>query len=214
MFYPDIHKIIEKLKELYPEALCSLEYANDPWRLLVAARLSAQCKDDTVNLVTPELFGKYPTAEAMAHAEQADVEKIIRRCGLYRTKAESIIAASQIIASRFGGNIPADLDALLSLPGVGRKIANLVLGDIYGVPGIVADTHCIRINGRLGFYDESMKDPVKCEKILSPIVPPKEQSAYCHRMVLFGREYCDAKKPQCTSCPLSDLCGHNAGGDK
>lgn len=212
MFTPDIHKISAALARLYPAAECSLEYDGDPWRLLVAARLSAQCKDDTVNLVTPELFRKYPTAEAMAQASVADVEAIIRRCGLHRTKAESIVAFSSAIVSRFGGCVPDDMDSLLSLPGVGRKIANLVLGDIYGKPGIVADTHCIRINGRLGFYDESLKDPAKAEKLLSPIVPSDEQSAYCHRMVLFGREYCDAKKPRCGECPLGELCAHHQNG--
>lgn len=211
MAVPNIHKINEKLKSLYPDAECSLEYASDPWRLLVAARLSAQCKDDTVNLVTPALFEKYPSPDAMVNAEQADVEAIIRRCGLYHTKAESIIAASRIIVSDFGGKVPDNMEDLLSLPGVGRKIANLVLGDIFGIPGIVADTHCIRINGRLGFYPESMKDPAKCEKLLSQIVPADDQSAYCHRMVLFGREFCDAKKPRCAECPLSELCVHNAG---
>ena len=206
---PDINNIIRILSSIYPDAVCSLEYGNDAWRLLVAARLSAQCTDARVNIVCVPLFEKYPTAYDMAKARITDVEEIIRSCGLYHTKAESIVAISKAIVSDYGGTVPADMDKLLSLPGVGRKIANLVLGDIYGIPGIVADTHCIRLNGRFGFYDESLKDPAKVEKILSSVVPPKEQSAYCHRMVLFGREYCDAKKPRCAECPLSGECEHN-----
>ena len=205
---PDIHKIIPLLSELYPDAVCSLEYGGDAWKLLIAARLSAQCTDARVNIVCVPLFEKYPTAADMAHAGLRDVEEIVRPCGLYHTKAESCIAMSQMIVSKFGGEVPRTMDELLSLPGVGRKIANLVLGDIYGIPGIVADTHCIRLNGRFGFYDESLKDPAKVEKILSSVVPPEEQSAYCHRMVLFGREYCDARSPRCAECPLSSQCAH------
>ena len=205
---PNVHKIISLLEELYPEAQCSLEYGGDPWRLLIAARLSAQCTDARVNLVSVPLFEKYPTAEKMAEAELGELESVIRPCGLYHTKAESCIAMSSMIVSRFGGKVPDTMDELLSLPGVGRKIANLVLGDVYGVPGIVADTHCIRLNGRFGFYDESLKDPAKVERILSAIVPPETQSAYCHRMVLFGREYCDARSPRCGECPLNEECDH------
>ena len=205
---PNIHKIISLLSELYPDAVCSLEYGGDPWRLLIAARLSAQCTDARVNIVSVPLFEKYPTVYDMASADISELEEIIRPCGLFHTKAESCIAASKKIVSDFCGKVPATMDELLSLPGVGRKIANLVLGDIYGIPGIVADTHCIRLNGRFGFYDESLKDPAKAEKILSGIVPPEEQSAYCHRMVLFGREYCDARSPKCSSCPLSCECEH------
>ncbi len=203
---PNIHKIIELLKFLYPDALCSLEYHDDPWRLLVMARLSAQCTDERVNIVSGPLFEKYPTVYDMAAAELADVEELVRPCGLYHTKAESIVAAAKLLAERHGGQVPQTMEELLALPGIGRKIANLILGDVYGIPGIVADTHCIRINGKLGFYDPSLKDPVKVERILSGIVPPEEQSAYCHRMVLFGREYCMARSPRCAECPLKDEC--------
>ena len=205
---PNIHNIISALSSLYPDAQCSLEYDGDPWRLLIAARLSAQCTDARVNIVCRPLFEKYPTVYDMADARLGELEELIRPCGLFRTKAESCKKMSQKIVSDFGGRVPDTMDALLSLPGVGRKIANLVLGDIYGVPGIVADTHCIRLNGRFGFYDESLKDPMKVERILSAVVPPKEQSAYCHRMVLFGREYCDARVPRCAECPLSGECEH------
>lgn len=203
---PNIHKIIEILKEIYPEAICSLEYGGDPWKLLIAARLSAQCTDERVNIVCGPLFRRFPDVYSMAVAEQTEVEELIRSCGLYRTKAQSCIEMSRQIIENFDGKVPDTMDKLLSLSGVGRKIANLILGDIYGKPGIVADTHCIRINGRLGFYDESLKDPAKTERILSGIVPPEEQSDYCHRMVLFGREYCMARGPRCNECPLAHEC--------
>lgn len=204
---PDIDKIIPVLEGLYPDALCSLEY-RDPWQLLIAARLSAQCTDERVNIVCRPLFERFPDVYSMAEAAVPDVEEIIRPCGLYHTKAESCVAMSAMIVRDFGGRVPDDMDSLLSLPGVGRKIANLVLGDIYGKPGIVADTHCIRINGRLGFYDEGLKDPLKVEKILENIVPREIQADYCHRMVLFGREYCAARAPRCSECPLNELCLH------
>jgi endonuclease-3 len=210
----NIHKIIETLKSLYPEAICSLEYGGDAWRLLAAARLSAQCTDERVNIVCRPLFKRYPDVYAMAEADITELESIIRPCGLYHTKAESLIASAKLIVDAFGGRVPDTMEELLSLPGVGRKIANLVLGDIFGIPGIVADTHCIRINGRFGFYPEALKDPTKVERILSGIVPPEEQSAYCHRMVLFGREYCMARSPRCSECPLSAECPHNETSDK
>ena len=203
---PNIQNIIELLNPLYPDALCSLEYDEDPWRLLVMARLSAQCTDERVNIVSGPLFEKYPTVYDMAAAELTEVEELVRPCGLYHTKAESIVAAAKLLVERHGGQVPQTMEELLALPGIGRKIANLILGDVYGIPGIVADTHCIRINGKLGFYDTSLKDPVKVERILSGIVPPEEQSAYCHRMVLFGREYCQARSPRCAECPLRDEC--------
>ncbi len=203
---PDIHKIIELLNPLYPDALCSLEYNEDPWRLLVMARLSAQCTDERVNIVSGPLFEKYPTVYEMASAELTDVEELVRPCGLYHTKAESIVAAAKLLVERHDGQVPESMDDLLALPGIGRKIANLIRGDVFGAPGIVADTHCIRINGKFGFYDTSLKDPAKVEKILSSIVPPEEQSAYCHRMVLFGREYCTARSPRCAECPLVTEC--------
>ena len=203
---PDIHAIHKILKELYPDALCSLEYGGDPWRLLVAARLSAQCTDERVNIVCRPLFEKFPDVRAFAEAEVAEIEEIIRPCGLYHTKAQSISESAKIVLHRYGGRVPETMEELLELPGVGRKIANLVLGDCFGKPGIVADTHCIRINGRFGFYPTTLKDPAKVEKILSEIVPLAEQADYCHRMVLFGREHCMARNPACGTCPMRDLC--------
>ena len=206
-FTPDISKISSLLEKLYPDAICSLEYGGDPWKLLAAARLSAQCTDERVNIVCVPLFERFPDVYSMAQADYADVEEIVRPCGLYHTKAKNLVDSARIIAEKFDGVVPDDIDSLLSLPGVGRKIANLVLGDIFGKPGIVADTHCIRINGRFGFYPETLKDPAKVEKILDAVVPKKDQADYCHRMVLFGREYCSAKNPSCSICPLSALCG-------
>lgn len=203
---PNIENIIRILTELYPEAICSLEYGGDPWKLLVAARLSAQCTDERVNIVCVPLFERFPTVGDMAEAEIAEIEKIIRPCGLYHTKAESISAMAKIITAQYNGRVPDTMDELLALPGVGRKIANLILGDIFGKPGIVADTHCIRLNGRFGFYPVTLKDPAKAEKILDGIVPKAEQADYCHRMVLFGREYCSARSPRCAECPLRDEC--------
>ena len=207
---PDAEAIHTVLKTLYPDALCSLEYGGDPWRLLIAARLSAQCTDERVNIVCVPLFERYPDVRAMAEADIAEVEEIIRPCGLFHTKAESCVAMSRIIVNEYEGRVPDAMEDLLSLPGVGRKIANLVLGDCFGKPGIVADTHCIRLCGRFGFYDESLKDPVKVERILSGIVPREEQAAWCHRMVLFGREYCPARSPRCGECPIRGECAHSS----
>ncbi|MBQ4354007.1 MAG: endonuclease III [Clostridia bacterium] len=212
---PKIERILEILEERYPDALCSLEYGGDPFRLLVAARLSAQCTDERVNIVCVPLFEKFPDAEAMARARVEEIEEIIRPCGLYHTKAESISAMSKIITGQYGGRVPDTMEELLALPGVGRKIANLILGDVFGKPGIVADTHCIRINGRFGFYPQTMKDPVKAEKILDGIVPKTVQADYCHRMVLFGRDICTARSPKCGECPLREECdmGRAAKGE-
>jgi len=205
---PTVHNIIAILKSLYPEAVCSLEWHGDPWRLLVMGRLSAQCTDERVNIVCPALFDRYPDVYAMAAGEAEEIGSYIRSCGLWRSKAESLKGAAEQIVEKHGGKVPADREALLALPGVGRKIANLVLGDAFGIPGIVADTHCIRINGRFGFYPETMKDPLKTEKLLDTVIPSEEQSAYCHRMVLFGREYCTARSPRCKECPLAGECLH------
>ena len=205
-FTPDINKIRSILRELYPDAVCSLEYAGDPWRLLIAARLSAQCTDERVNIVCVPLFEAFPDVRAMAEADLEAVEEIVRPCGLYHTKAASCIAMSQIILRDFDGKVPDTMEDLLSLPGVGRKIANLLLGDCFGKPGIVADTHCIRLNGRFGFYPETLIDPLRVEKILSEIVPREDQAAYCHRMVLFGRDTCTARAPKCGECPLKPCC--------
>ena len=196
----------KRLAEIYPESVCALEYGGEPWRLLVMARLSAQCTDARVNAVSVPLFEKYPTLEAMAEAELSELEEIVRPCGLYRTKAASIKAACADIRDRFGGRVPDNMEDLLSLAGVGRKIANLILGDIYGKGGIVADTHCIRICGRLGFYPEKYKDPKKTEDIMSSLIPTDEQSDFCHRIVQFGRDVCIARSPKCNECPLRDIC--------
>ena len=198
-----------RLRELYPDAQCSLEADSDPWRLLVMARLSAQCTDERVNIVSRDLFAAYPTAKDMAAAPVEKIEELIRSCGLYRGKARSIKEASEIICTRFGGEVPDSMDELLSLPGVGRKIANLVLGDVFGKGGIVADTHCIRICGRLGFYPEEWKDPLKTERIMEALVPRNKQSGFCHRMVIFGRDICSARAPKCIKCPVSDICEHS-----
>lgn len=198
--------IVDALKKIYPASECALEYDGEPWKLLVMGRLSAQCTDARVNIVCRELFRVFPTAQAMAEGDLSEIERIVRPCGLYRTKAESIKAACKMLVDDYGGIIPADMDELLKFPGVGRKIANLLLGDIYKMPAIVADTHCIRICGRLGFYPETLKDPTKVEKTLVPIIEPSEQSDFCHRIVMFGREYCMARSPRCGECPISGLC--------
>ena len=201
-----MRKIVERLKLRYPAPRCALEYGGDGWRLLVMGRLSAQCTDKRVNIVCRELFLKYPTAEAMAKAELADVERIVRPCGLYHTKAESIIAASKRLISDYDGVLPADMSELLKFEGVGRKIANLILGDVFGMPAVVCDTHCIRICGRLGMYPESLRDPAKIERILTDIIEPAESSDFCHRIVEFGREVCSARSPACEHCELADIC--------
>ena len=198
--------VVEGLKAVYPDAACSLEYEGDAWRLLVMGRLSAQCTDARVNIVCRELFEKYPTAEALATADITDVERIITPCGLYRMKARSIIDASEMLVRDFGGTLPDTMDALLTLPGVGRKIANMLLGDIYGKPAVVCDTHCMRICARLGFYPEGLRDPVKIEKILLDLIDPAEGSDFCHRLVLFGRDICMARGPLCSECPIGELC--------
>lgn len=207
-------EIISRLKIRYPVAKCALEFEGDGWRLLVMGRLSAQCTDKRVNIVCRELFERYPTAADLANAELSEVEKIIRPCGLYHTKAENIIAASRRLVNEYGGILPNDMDELLKFEGVGRKIANLLLGDVYGLPAIVCDTHCIRICGRLGMYPEDLKDAVKIEKILKEIIPPEEGSDFCHRIVEFGREVCTARGPACRTCELSDICEHNRRNTK
>ena len=198
--------IVERLKEIYPNAECALHYGGDPWKLLVMGRLSAQCTDKKVNQVCVKLFEKFPDAESMANGDLKTIMEIIRPCGLYRKKAENLIDASRMLLTDFGGKLPDNMEDLLKIPGVGRKIANLLLGDIFGKEAIVCDTHCIRICGRLGMYPEKEKDPVKVEKILRELIDMKEGSDFCHRIVLLGRETCDAKKPSCYSCRLSDLC--------
>lgn len=199
---------VEALRTLYPVAACALEYEGDPWRLLVMGRLSAQCTDARVNIVCKELFAKYPSAAAMAEADLAELEAIVRPCGLYRVKADNLREASRMLISRYGGQLPDTMEELLTLPGVGRKIANLLLGDIFHKEAVVCDTHCIRICGRLGFYPEGLKDPVRIERLLREVMPAGEGSDFCHRIVLLGREICTARAPRCATCPLAHLCTH------
>ena len=203
-------QIVERLKGIYPESVCALEYGGEPWKLLVMARLSAQCTDARVNIVCRELFKKYPTLDDIADAELCELEECVRPCGLFRTKADSIKRAAIMLRDHFGGIVPDTMEELLLLPGVGRKIANLLLGDIYGKPALVADTHCIRICGRFGMYDTKMKDPYKVELIMSELIEPSEQSDFCHRIVQFGRDVCTARSPKCGVCPLFDLCGYKS----
>lgn len=197
---------VRLLSEIYPDAECALNYKGDPWKLLVMARLSAQCTDARVNLVCETLFEKLPTMEAMANADITVIEDLVRSCGLYRMKAKDLKEMSRQLISDFGGRVPSDMKELLSLSGVGRKIANLIRGDLYDLPAIVADTHCIRICGRLGFYPESLSDPVKVERELVKVIEPSEQSDFCHRIVLFGRQICSARNPKCDTCPLNGIC--------
>jgi endonuclease-3 len=196
-------KAVDILKERYPDAVCALNFGGDPWRLLVMGRLSAQCTDARVNIVCEELFRRFPDAKTMAAAPVEEIEKLVFSCGVYKVKAQNIKDFSAIICERFGGKVPDTMEDLLTLPGVGRKIANLILGDIYRKPAIVADTHCIRISNRLGLCDS--KTPEKVEKTLVSLVPPEEQSDFCHRLVMFGREVCDAKKPKCEECPFKNF---------
>ena len=213
--------IAEKLKTIYPDVVCALEWGGqhggetefllrESWKLLVMGRLSAQCTDARVNIVCKDLFEQFPTVQAMAEGEIAEIEAIVRPCGLYHTKAQNIKDACRILVEDYGGIVPDDMDSLLALPGVGRKIANLLLGDIYKKGGVVTDTHCIRICGRLGFYDEGVKDPLKVERILTPLIAPEEQSDFCHRIVQFGRDTCTARAPACEGCPLRQLCKRGA----
>ncbi|MBE6883928.1 MAG: endonuclease III [Ruminococcaceae bacterium] len=196
-------KAVQILEERYPDAICSLEYIV-PHELMIATRLAAQCTDARVNTVTPELFAKYPSVEAFAEANVEDIEKIIYPCGFYRTKAADIIAACQMLRDEYHSRLPDNLEDLLRLPGIGRKTANLLLGDIYHKPAIVCDTHCIRICGRLGLTDT--KDPYKCELKLRELLEPEKSNDFCHRLVLFGRDICSARSPKCDGCPLSHLC--------
>ena len=200
---------VEILRQRYPDAECSLESGGDPWRLLVMARLSAQCTDERVNIVCRDLFREIPDAQAMAEAPLSLIEELIRPCGLFRTKAKSLKESAAMLLTTYEGRVPDTMEGLLSLPGVGRKIANLLLGDIYKKGGIVADTHCIRICGRLGFYPEALKDPLRVERNLTPVIPVSEQSDFCHRIVHFGREICTARSPKCEGCPMGEICDHN-----
>ena len=204
-----VSAIIEALEVRYPDALCALHYTKD-YELMIAVRLSAQCTDARVNLVTPALFAAYPTLEAFANAEIADVENLIHSCGFYRQKAKDIVLACQMLIQDYGGKVPDSMEALLKLPGVGRKTANLLLGDLYATPGsVVCDTHCIRICGRLGLSEG--KEPEKVEWQLRKLLPPEKSSDFCHRIVLFGRDICTARSPKCGECPLAVYCKYMNG---
>ncbi len=194
---------VEGLKKEYPDAICSLDYS-DPFQLLVATRLSAQCTDARVNMVTPALFAAFPTAEAMADAGLSEVEELIKTCGLYKTKAKDLIGIGKGIAENFGGRVPDTIEELLTLPGVGRKTANLVVGDVYGKPAVVTDTHFIRIVNRIGLT--SQKEPAKVEAELKKLLPPEESNDFCHRTVLHGRAVCTARHAYCEKCVLADIC--------
>lgn len=196
-------KAVEALKTEFPEAECSLTYT-EPLQLLVATRLAAQCTDARVNMVTPALFEKYSTAEDFANAELGDVEELIKSCGLYKTKAKSLVDMGKMLVEKYNGIVPDTLEELIKLPGIGRKTANLVMGDIYGKPAVVVDTHCIRITKRLGLHEE--KDQKKIEFILRDLLPPEESNDFCHRLVLHGRKTCDARKPKCETCCMQDFC--------
>lgn len=202
----EVSQIIRRLEQLYPDAVCSLDYKKD-YELLFSVRLAAQCTDARVNLVTPALFQRFPTLESFAEASEEEVGEYVRSCGFWRAKARDMVACAKMLLKEYGGKVPDRMEDLLRLPGVGRKTANLILGDIYGQEGYVCDTHCIRITGRLGLTDGS-KDPVKVEKQLRACIPPEKSSDFCHRMVLHGRAVCMARNPDCASCTLRDLCDY------
>ena len=196
-------KAIDALKKEYPDAICSLVY-DDPLQLLIATRLAAQCTDARVNIVTPALFERFKTVDDFAQADVSEVEEYIKSCGLYKTKARDIVAMAKALKENFGGIVPDTIEQLVTLPGIGRKTANLVVGDIFHKSAVVVDTHCIRITSRLGFH--SIKDPVKIEKILRQILPPEESNDFCHRLVLHGRAVCTARSPKCELCCMREFC--------
>ena len=203
----EVRAIVEELKRVYPDGICSLEYQKD-YELLFSVRLAAQCTDERVNKVTPALYARFPTLESLAEAEISEVEEYIHSTGFFRAKAKDIVLASQMLIRDYGGKVPDTMEDLLKLPGVGRKTANLILGDVYHTPGVVvADTHCIRITGLLGLTDGT-KDPAKVETQLRKALPPEESNDFCHRMVLHGRAVCIARRPQCQICTLRPWCDH------
>lgn len=197
---------VQALKEEYPEAICSLQYS-DPLQLLIATRLAAQCTDARVNMVTPALFEKYKTTDDFAEASVDEVSEYIKSCGLYKTKAKDIVAMAVMLKEKFQGNVPDNLEDLISLPGIGRKTANLIMGDVYGKPAVVVDTHCIRITRRLGLHQ--LTDQKKIEFALKELLPPEESNDFCHRIVLHGRAVCTARSPKCQECCMSDFCKKN-----
>lgn len=201
-------EVIRRLKAEYPLADCTLDYEH-AWQLLVEVRLAAQCTDARVNIVVRDLFAKYPSLDALAQASPEEIEAIVRPCGLGRSKARDISACMRMLRDEFGGHVPDTMEQLLRLPGVGRKSANLVIGDVFGKPAIVTDTHCIRLCNRIGLVD-GIKDPAKVEKALWKIIPPEEGSDFCHRLVYHGRAVCDARKPNCAVCCLKDVCAESS----
>ena len=205
-----VRRIIEILKSIYPDALCSLQYEKD-YELLFAVRLSAQCTDERVNKVTPALYARFPTLESFAEADPKEVGEYIHSCGFYNGKSRDIVACAQKLLTEHGGKVPGTMEELTALPGVGRKTANLILGDVFRVPGsTVVDTHCIRLTNRMGLVDD-MKEPVKIEMALRRILPPEKSNAFCHCLVLHGRAVCDARKPNCEACCVRHLCRHFSG---
>ena len=207
---PQINEIVRLLLAEYPEADCTLDYAN-PHELLFSVRLAAQCTDERVNQVTPALFARYPTLEAIANADVSEVEQYVHSCGFFRAKARDIVECSKVLLEKFNGQVPSTMEELVSLPGVGRKTANLILGDVFHVPGsTVVDTHCIRLSNRLGLVD-NLKEPEKIEKELRKVLPPETSSQFCHCIVLHGRAVCDARKPLCESCCVKHLCQYYEG---
>ena len=205
-----VSEIVRLLLEEYPEASCTLDWGKD-YELLFSVRLAAQCTDERVNQITPALFARFPTLEAFAEADVAEVEKYVHSCGFFRAKARDIVACAQVLLERYGGELPRTMEELTALPGGGRKTANLILGDVFRVPGsTVVDTHCIRLSNRLGLVD-NLKDPVKIEMALRQILPPERSSDFCHCIVLHGRAVCDARKPACERCCVRHLCQHFSG---
>ncbi len=202
-----IDGIIEGLEKEYPLAQCSLEY-DKAYELLFAVRLAAQCTDERVNQITPILYGRFPTLESLASADIAEVEEIVKPCGFFHTKARDIVLCSNVLLDKFGGIVPDNMEDLCSLPGVGRKTANLILGDVYHKPAVVVDTHCIRLSNRMGLVD-GLKEPVKIESALREILPPEKSSDFCHRLVLHGRAVCPARKPECERCSIAIYCARN-----
>ena len=204
-----VRAMVDGLKQLYPDGICSLQYKKD-YELLFAVRLSAQCTDERVNQVTPALFARFPTLEAFAQADVDEVGEYIHSCGFFRAKSRDLVLCAQMLLSQHGGKVPGTMEELVALPGVGRKTANLILGDVFHTPGVVvADTHCIRISGRLGLTDGT-KDPGKVEKQLREILPPEESNNFCHRLVLHGRAICTARQAKCGMCPLAPVCDYAA----
>ncbi|OUN25199.1 endonuclease III [Pseudoflavonifractor sp. An85] len=204
-----VQAMVDGLKKLYPDGICSLQYEKD-YELLFAVRLSAQCTDERVNQVTPALFARFPTLEDFAQADVEEVGEYIHSCGFFRAKSRDLVLCAQVLLSQHGGKVPGTMEELVALPGVGRKTANLILGDVFHTPGVVvADTHCIRIAGRLGLTDGT-KDPAKVEKQLREILPPEESNNFCHRLVLHGRAICTARQAKCGMCPLAPVCDYAA----